>query len=52
MIINQKFINETVRRSVLIAYNEETRQLDFRAVSPVDKVTAIRIMEEACPEYN
>jgi len=52
MKINQKFVNETVRRSVLVAYNEDTRQLDFRAVSPVDKATAIKIMEEACPSYN
>ena len=52
MKINQKFINETVRRSVLIAYNEDTRQLDFRAVSPVDKKTAIKILKEAVPGYN
>jgi hypothetical protein len=52
MKIDQKFINETVRRSVLIAYNEPTRQLNFQAVSPVNKKTAIKILEEAVPSYN
>ena len=52
MKIDQKFINETVRRSVLIAYNGPTRQLNFRAVSPVNKKTAIKILEEAVPAYN
>lgn len=52
MKIDQKFVNETVRRSTLIAYNEDTRNLYFHAVSPVDKKTAIKIMEEACPGYN
>lgn len=50
--INQAFINETVRRSTLIAYNEDTRQLQFQAVSPVSRDVAIEIMREACPSYN
>ena len=47
MKINQKFVNEAVRRSVLIAYNVDTRQLDFRAVSPVSIDVAVKIMAEA-----
>jgi hypothetical protein len=47
MKINQQFVNEAVRRSVLVAYNEDTRQLDFRAVSPVSIDTAVKIMSEA-----
>ena len=47
MKINQKFVNEAVRRSVLVAYNEDTRQLDFRAVSPVSIDVAVNIMAEA-----
>jgi hypothetical protein len=47
MKINQKFVNDAVRRSVLVAYNEDTRQLDFRAVSPVSVDVAVSIMCEA-----
>ncbi len=47
MKINQKFVNDAVRRSVLVAYNEDTRQLDFRAVAPVSVSVAVAIMSEA-----
>jgi hypothetical protein len=47
MKINQTFVNEAVRRSVLVAYNEDTRQLDFRAMSPVSIDVAVKIMAEA-----
>ena len=47
MKINQKYVNEAVRRSVLVAYNEPTRQLDFRAVSPVSIAVAVNILSEA-----
>ncbi len=50
--INQSFINETVRRATLIAYNEDTRLLDFSAQFPVSRDVAIKIMLEACPSYN
>lgn len=50
--IDEKFVNETVRRSVLVAYNEDTRQLQFLAVSPVPRDVAVAIMKEACPSYN
>lgn len=45
--MNQKVMNE-----VVTAYNEETRQLDFRASEAVSPQEAYEIMMIACPSYN
>lgn len=51
--ITQKYINEAVRKSTVIAYNEGIhRNLNFLAVAPVSVDTAVKIMTEALDIQN